>query len=91
MIEEIPGEPIGVTFQRAVRSPEWKATLVVFEKYKRTMNLDYPDLISLKDYIVSYSLSRAASGKKVGKDLLIQECSAELKRRDKTKNEINNI
>jgi hypothetical protein len=80
MIQEIEGETIGVTFQRACRSPEWRASLVVYEKYKRKMNLQFEDLLKLREYIVSFSEDRKRQGKKVSNDFLIQECSAEVKR-----------
>lgn len=83
MIEEIEGESIGVTFQRACRSPEWKASLIVYEKYKRKMGLEFEDLIKLREYIVSFSNLRKVQGKKVSNDFLTQECSAEAKRWNK--------
>ena len=80
MIQEIEGESIGVTFQRAVRSPEWKAALIVYEKYKRKLNLEYKDLIKLKDFVVTFSENRKAQGKKVSDDYLIQIASGEIKK-----------
>lgn len=72
----------GESFQDKVRLPEWKSALIVYEKYKRKMNLNHSHLIKLKDYIVLFSNQRAGQGKKTNKDFLIQECSAELKRWD---------
>jgi hypothetical protein len=70
----------GEGYQESIRSPEWKAALIVYEKYKRKMDLEHLDLIKLKNYIVSFSENRKSQGKKVSNDYLIQECSAELKR-----------
>ena len=83
MIEEIPNESIGVTFQRACRSPEWRASLIVYEKYKRKMNLQFEDLLKLREYIVSFSNIRKSQDKKISNDFLIQECSTEVKRWNK--------
>jgi hypothetical protein len=48
-------------------------------KYKRKMELEYDDLIELRDYIVEFSQNRATNDKKVNKDILIQEASRKIK------------
>lgn len=69
------GEP----FQDKVRSPQWKAALIVFEKYKRQFKLEHEDLIHLKDWIIDKVKERELIGKKTGKDFMIQLCSEEIK------------
>ena len=71
---------IGEIFQSQCRSIEWKAALIVFEKYKRAYNLTHENLISLKTYVEQFSAARKVSGKSVNKDYLTQIASAEIKR-----------
>ena len=72
-----------LTVQETIRTPEIKAALIVFEKYKRKMLLDHPDLMRLSRYILAFSENRVAQGKQTSRELLIQECSAEVKRWEK--------
>ena len=74
-------ENFGTFFQSKVRSPEYKSALIVYEKYKRQFNLDHNFLVGLKEHVIEFSSQRKLQGKKVNPDLLVQECSAELKRR----------
>lgn len=72
--------PIGVLFQEACLSPEWQASGIVYHKYKNKYNLGFNVYEILRNYITDWSIKRQIDGKKVNKDILIQECSAELKR-----------
>ena len=69
-----------LTIQETIRTPEIKSAIIVYEKYKRKMHLDHPDLMRLSRYILAFSENRAAQGKQTSKELLTQECSAEVKR-----------
>ena len=73
------GKPFGETFQESCRSPEVKAAMIVFEKYKRKFNLQYEDLIKLSRYVINFSEERKQSGKKVSNDYLVQIASNEIK------------
>ena len=72
-----------LTVQETIRTPEIKAALIVFEKYKRKMNLDHPDLMRLSKHVLAFSEKRQDEGKNTSRELLIQECSAEVKRWNK--------
>jgi hypothetical protein len=82
-MNETNEKPIGVLFQAACQSPEWKSAMIVYEKYKRKMNLELEDLVKLRDYIVDFSAKRELEGKKINKDILVQECSSEIKKWNK--------
>ena len=71
----------GVYFQAQVRSMEWKAAYIVHDKYRRKYNLAHEDLVSLREFAEDFSAERKRAGKSLNKDFLIQELSAELKRR----------
>ena len=59
--------------------------MTVYEKYKRKVEFPENYLQELTKYIIEFSNNRLDAGKKVSKDILIQEVSAEVKR--KIKNE----
>jgi hypothetical protein len=71
---------LGEWFQGKCRSNEWQSALIVYEKYKRSLNLDYQHLIALRDHLVTFSAQRTAMGKPAKKDFLTQEASAYCKR-----------
>lgn len=74
------GKQYGELFQgEAVRSDEWKSALIVYEKYRRKYDWEFDKLTTLKKYIVDWSNDRQDSGKKVNKDILVQECSRYVK------------
>lgn len=77
---------IGELFQEACRSDEWRAALIVHEKYKRKYHLDFPDLRQLREYITDWAIEREANGKKVNKDILTQECSRYIKEKHRVTN-----
>jgi hypothetical protein len=67
-------------FQEKVRTSAWSSALIVYEKYKRKMDLRHEHLVMLRDYVESFSRIRKSNGKKAGKDLLTQEASAYVKK-----------
>lgn len=69
----------GAIFQKSCQSPEWKAALTVFEKYKRKMELEYSDLRRLMEFVMNFSEERKSQGKNVSNDYLIQIASKEIK------------
>jgi hypothetical protein len=69
--------------QEAVRSPIWKAVSIVYEKYKRKYKLSELLKRELINYLTIWSNIRESEGKKIHLEILIQECSAEIKRRNK--------
>jgi len=71
---------LGEWFQSQCRTPEWRAALTVWEKYKRKMSLDHHHLVQLREYIIGFSGQRTAAGKPPSKEFLIQEASAYCKR-----------
>lgn len=79
LIDSETGQQFGEYFQRLCWSPEWKAALIVHEKYKRNFDLDYDDLRDLRDHVVEYSKNRQTLGKRVNKDSLTQEASKKIK------------
>lgn len=73
------GRQFGELFQEACRSDEWKSALIVYEKYRRKYDWEFDKLIELRTYIVEWSNDRQDNGKKVNKDILVQECSRYVK------------
>lgn len=68
------------SFQEACRTPEWRAALIVYEKYKRKFNLEFEDLVRLRNFVVDFTCEREIKGLKVNKELLVQFASAEVKK-----------
>ena len=73
--------PFGEWYQEQIRTPEWKSALIVYEKYKRKLNLEHNDLIQLREWLIEFSKDRKAQGKKCSNDFLTQVASNELKLR----------
>ena len=71
---------LGEMFQAECRTPQWKAAMIVFEKYKRKFSLEHKHLLVLRDHVLSFSEKRSSLGKQTSKDFLVQEASAFLKR-----------
>lgn len=71
---------LGECFQEKCRSAEWRAALIVWEKYKRKLNLDAAHLASLRERVLTFSAQRKEAGKPASKEFLIQEASAFCKR-----------
>jgi len=71
----------GEVFQAACRTPEWKSSLIVYEKYKRKYGLERKDLIELTRFVQECSEERQSQGKKCSNDYLTQMASAELKKK----------
>lgn len=69
----------GEFFQSRCRSSEWKAALVVWEKYKRKSKLDHSHLLRLRTHVEAFSLRRKTEGKPAHIELLKQEASAYLR------------
>ena len=42
---------LGEWFQGQCRTPEWRAALTVYDKYRRKLNLEHEHLLELRDYI----------------------------------------
>lgn len=80
MVDE-NGRQFGDWFQEQVRTPEWKSALIVYQKYKRQLNLEHNDLIQLREWLIEFSADRKAQGKKCSNDFLTQVASKELKLR----------
>jgi hypothetical protein len=80
LIHKDTGLEFGEYFQESCRSPEWRAALIVYEKYKRKMGLDYPHLKELVNIVIKLSEERKAAGKNVSNDYLIQIASGEIKK-----------
>lgn len=74
------GLQFGEYYQIKCRTPEWKASLIVFEKYKRKYNLSYQDLLNLREYMVSFCNDRKQLGKSISNDYMTQVASTEIKR-----------
>lgn len=66
---------IGEWFQNQCRTPQWRAALTVWEKYKRKLGLEYEHLLKLREHIIEFSAQRIAAGKTASKEFLIQEAS----------------
>lgn len=73
----------GEIFQEEIKSPEAKASLIVFEKYKRNFNLQYEDLKYITEFVINFAEDRKDQGKKCSNDFLTQIASAEIKRKYK--------
>lgn len=86
LLHNVTGKNFGEAYQAACRSPEWKAALIVFEKYKRKMGLEHKDLLSLRRHLENFSADRKAQGKKCSNDFLVQEASAYTKKICQTEN-----
>ena len=71
---------IGTYYQLGIHSSEWRAAMVVYQKYRRKFGLDHKDLISLTQFTVRISDESALIGKQLSQDHLIQLASAELKK-----------
>jgi len=72
-------EDTGPSFQELVRSDEWQAALIVYDKYRRKYNLEDKHLLALRDYVVEFSSNKKSSGKAVNKDHLIQIAVSHIK------------
>ena len=68
-----------IDFQALCRSVEYKSALIIYEKYKRKFNLQYNDLLDIRDYAIEFSTERKNAGKSINKDFLIQKLSEYLK------------
>lgn len=66
---------LGDWFQAQCRTPEWRAALIVWQKYKRKLALDHQQLVELRQYVVGFSTQRRAAGKPASKEFLIQKAS----------------
>lgn len=66
-------------FQAQCRSPEWKAALTVYEKYKRKFNLQFEHLREVRDYITDFSETKKSQGKIVSNEFLTQKASEYIK------------
>lgn len=86
-LHKITRKNFGEYFQVQVRSMEWRAAGIVFEKYKRKNDLTFEDLVSLRRFAESVVEQRKSIGKSINQDFLVQQVSAELKKRitDKAK------
>jgi len=73
---------LGEWFQAQCRSPEWRAALVVYEKYKRSCAWEHQDLLLLTAFSEGCSRRRKLAGKSVHLDILVQEVSAFAKSED---------
>jgi hypothetical protein len=83
LLHKETGKNFGEYFQAQVRSMEWQAASIVHEKYRRKHGLYHEDLVSLRKFAESVVEQRKAIGKSINKDFLVQEVSAELKKRIK--------
>lgn len=79
LIHKETGRQFGECFQESVRFPEWRAALIVYEKYKRKFNLDYPVLVKLCHYMTEFSEEKRIIGKILKQDHLVQVASTKLK------------
>lgn len=86
LINKVTGKQFGEYFQSKCRSSEWKSALTIYEKYKRTYDVDHQELKELCKYITSFVEMRKKNGKNTSPDFMIQEVSAEFKRRYSLKN-----
>ncbi len=91
LVDEITGKQFGEIFQENARSIEWQSALIVYEKYKRKFNLKYQNLLDLRYYMVNFSNERINQGKKVNKDILVQEASKIIKENKNSIPSVNNI
>ena len=71
----------GEYFQSQVRSMEWQAASIVYDKYRRKNNLEFEDLVSLRKFAEDVVEQRKTNGKSINKDFLVQQVSAEFKKR----------
>jgi hypothetical protein len=63
-------------FKEACTSIEWRAALIVYEKYKRKHDMVLQDIIK---WVINCSEDRITNNKKVNLDILIQETSKYVK------------
>lgn len=80
LLHKITGLNFGEYFQAACRSPEWKAALIIMDKYKRKMEITRDEFLDLRYYIEDFAAERKAAGKKCSNDFLVQEASAYIKK-----------
>jgi len=73
---------LGEWFQAQCRSPEWRAALVVYEKYRRSCGWEHQDLLLLTTFAEGCSRRRKLAGKSAHLDILVQEVSAFAKSED---------
>jgi hypothetical protein len=71
----------GEYYQVQVRSIEWQAAAIVHDKYRRKNDLGHEDLVSLRKFAENVVEQRKSVGKSINKDFLVQQVSAELKKR----------
>lgn len=79
LVHKETGLQFGEYFQESVRSPEWRAALIVYEKYKRKFDLDHSVLEKLRYYMGEFSEEKRAIGKILKSDHLVQIASSKLK------------
>lgn len=66
---------IGEMFQALCRTPEWRAALIVYEKYRRKFGMSHEDLVTLRAMVSRYSNARRLNGHPVSKEFLIQKAA----------------
>jgi len=79
LFNEETKKEFGEFFQTWNRTPEAKAAITVYEKYKRQYDLKYETLLSLVNYAIMFSEKRKLQNKKCSKEYLIQVTSEVLK------------
>lgn len=79
LVHKETGRQFGEDFQESVRSPEWRAAYIVYDKYRRKMGLEMSDYWKLVDFVMKFSQERKDAGKNVSNDFLIQIASNEIK------------
>lgn len=79
LIHRETGRQFGEDFQESCRAPEWRAAFIVYDKYRRKMDLEIQDLRRLTEFVMKFSQERKDAGKNVSNDYLVQIASNEIK------------
>lgn len=75
LINPETGKQFGEFFQELLRTPEYKSSMIIYQKYKNLYNLSLKDLENITNFCISFKKERELLGKKCSNDFLTQKAS----------------
>lgn len=69
------GKQFGEHVQVLQRTPEYKSSMIVYQKYKKEYKLTIEDLKNIQNFCIGFKKERESSGKKCSDDFLTQKAS----------------